>query len=222
MTAIRALIFDFNGVILNDEPIHNENLQSVFAEKGIFLSLEEIRHRCHGRGDYECFSMLLRENTREPTPALLEAMIARKSRYYRQRIDREVPLVPGMREFLERCHGRYPSALASGALPSEIRYVLDRLGLNRFFAVTANTCEVNFPKPNPAVYLLALERLRAGCAPDLAPEQCLVFEDSPVGLQAALSAGMGCIGVATSTDARELAGATMVIADFLDPRLFRL
>ena len=61
MTAIRALIFDFNGVILNDEPIHNDNLQSVFAEEGIFLSLEEIRHRCHGRGDYECFSMLLRE-----------------------------------------------------------------------------------------------------------------------------------------------------------------
>ncbi|HPO08007.1 MAG TPA: HAD family phosphatase [bacterium] len=222
MTAIRALVFDFNGVILHDEPIHNENLQSVFAEEGISLSLGEIRHRCHGRGDYECFSMLLRENGREPTPALLDAMIGRKSKYYRERIDREMPLVPGVREFLERCYGRLPLALASGALPSEIRYVLNQSGLDRFFAVTANTCEVNLPKPNPAVYLLTLERLRAGSAPDLAPGQCLVFEDSAVGLQAALGAGMGCVGVATSTDGRELAGAAMVIADFLDPRLTQL
>lgn len=71
MAQVKALIFDFNGVILDDEPIHNRNVQRVFSEEGIVLSLEEIRRRCHGRGDFECLTLLLREAGREPVDSLV-------------------------------------------------------------------------------------------------------------------------------------------------------
>jgi beta-phosphoglucomutase-like phosphatase (HAD superfamily) len=128
-------------------------------------------------------------------------------------------LVPGVRSFLEHWFTRLPLALASGALPDEIDFVLQLSGLGPFFAVKANTAEVKAPKPDPAVYLLALERLRQVSHISLRREECLVFEDSPAGMEAALAAGMRCIGVATSADHKALQAAELVIQNFLDARL---
>jgi beta-phosphoglucomutase len=217
--SLRTLIFDFNGVIIDDEPIHNQNLKNVFGDEGIELSLEDIRTRCHGRGDYECIGMLLREAGRNPTEDLIEEFVKRKSAYYRESIDTHIPLTPGIQEFLERAHGKIPIGLASGALQSEIDYVLARADLRKFFAITANIAEVEHPKPDPGVYQLALERLQESTKLNIAPSECLVFEDSPVGMRAALSAGMRCIGVATSVDENDLAKAEFVIQDYLDSRI---
>ena len=222
MTEPRALIFDFNGVLLDDEPIHNQNLQTVFAEEGIPLSLEEIRTRCHGRGDRECFTFLLEEAGRDFDNSSIEKLIANKSRHYKQSIGRHIPLVPGVEAFLSHWFKRVPLALASGALLVEIEFVLERSGLTRFFAITANTADVGIPKPDPAVYNLALDRLRQASSAGLQAGECLVFEDSAVGMHAALAAGMRCVGVATSAEPGELREAELVIRDFLDPRLDRL
>ncbi|MFH1737492.1 MAG: HAD family phosphatase [bacterium] len=222
MTEPRALIFDFNGVLLDDEPIHNRNLQTIFAEEGIPLSLEEIRTRCHGRGDWECFTFLLEEAGRDFDSSSIEKLIANKSCHYKQSISQHLPLVPGVEAFLSHWFGRVPLALASGALLTEIEFVLERSGLARFFTVMANTAEAGIPKPDPAVYNLALDRLRQSSSADLQAGDCLVFEDSAVGMHAALAAGMRCVGVATSADPGELQKAELVIHDFLDPQLARL
>lgn len=222
MKRIRALVFDFNGVIVNDEPIHNKNLQRVFEEEGILLTLEEITNRCHGRGDFECFTMLLREAHKEPSEDLVRKMIARKSRYYRQTISRHLPLVAGIDVFLDRWHGDLPLALASGALPGEIQFVLEISGLGRYFDVVAYTAEVEAPKPDPAVYRLTLNRLRGHTQLDLSSEECLVFEDSPPGLHAALEAGMRCVAVSTSGDHDNFRAAELVVNDFRDARLLEL
>ena len=131
-------------------------------------------------------------------------------------------MVPGVQSFLEYWSRHVPLALASGALPDEIHFVLDLSGLGLLFTIKAYTAEVAAPKPDPAVYLLALDRLRQASLTPLQPEDCLVFEDSPPGVRAALAAGMRCVGVATSGDHEELCAGELVVDDFLDSSLHRL
>jgi len=222
MTAIRALIFDFNGVILNDEPIHNRNLQQVFMEDGVDLPMSEIQAKCHGRGDNECFVLLLQEAGKEPAPDRVESLVARKSRKYKETILRDLPFVPGVEDFLASWKGRLPLALATGALPGEVEFVIENTRLGEYFDVMTTTVEAGASKPDPAVYRLTLDRLRKKCCPDLEPVECLVFEDSAVGMQAALDAGMRCVGIATSGGYEELAGGDLVVDDFRSPQLHEL
>ncbi len=214
MTKIRALIFDFNGVVLNDEPIHNRNLQQVFAEAGIELSMAEIQEKCHGRGDTECFALLLQEAEKEPTPDRVKYLVEQKSRRYKDTIVRNLPFVPGVENVLNAWRGRVPLALATGALPGEVEFVLEKTDLGTYFDVVTTTADAGASKPDPAVYRLTLERLRQKCCPDLKSTECLVFEDSPVGMRAALDAGMRCVGIATSGGHADLGECDLVVTDF--------
>ena len=118
--------------------------------------------------------------------------------------------MPGLLDFLER-HKELPKAVGSNAEPANIEFVLDRFGLRRFFSVTVDGFEVQRPKPFPDIYLKAAERL------GIAPGKCIVFEDSPPGVEAALSAGMRVVGVETTPTAFH--GVELRIKDYLDPQL---
>jgi HAD superfamily hydrolase (TIGR01509 family) len=118
--------------------------------------------------------------------------------------------VPGIEAFLAR-HGALKTALVTNAEPANVNFVLDGSGLRRYFDALVTGDDVQLPKPHPDIYLRAAELLR------VAPSDCVVFEDSPIGVAAALAAGMRVVGVATSEP--DLAGASLMIADFTEPSL---
>ena len=119
-------------------------------------------------------------------------------------------LVPGVKQFLERAEGA-PVGLATNAEPANVDFVLDGADLRRYFESIVDGTQVAAAKPAPDVYLLAASRL------GVAPANCIVFEDSPVGIEAARAAGTRVVGILSH--GRALEGVNLAVRDFLQPEL---
>jgi HAD superfamily hydrolase (TIGR01509 family) len=137
---------------------------------------------------------------------------AAKERLFRELMGDELDrrLVPGVKQFLERAESA-PIGLATNAEPANVDFVLDRSGLRPYFDSIVDGTQVASAKPAPDVYLLAAERL------GVAPANCIVFEDSPVGIEAARAAGTRVVGILTH--AASLEGVDLAVRDFLQPEL---
>ena len=137
---------------------------------------------------------------------------AAKERLYRELVagGMRAALIPGVREFLER-HAAAPLGLASNAEPANVEFLLEQTDLRRFFRVVIDGHQVRRPKPDPEIYLRAADLLAT------AARDCIVFEDSEAGLQAARAAGMRTVGVKTTHDA--LPDADLAIDNFLSAEL---
>lgn len=205
---VRAILFDFNGVIVNDEPQHCEALTATLAEYGIPLDRETYYREYLGFDDRECFRFTFERYGRPAGAPALEEAIERKARHYAAEIRRSMTLVPGAADFVRAAAAEgLALAIVSGALRREIDLVLDAAGLRRHFAVVVAAEDVSACKPDPQGYVRAREVLGA------APERCIVVEDSLPGLAAARAAGMRCALLATSHPATALAGADAVWPD---------
>ncbi|HEX4945101.1 MAG TPA: HAD family phosphatase [Blastocatellia bacterium] len=212
---LKAIIFDFNGVIVDDEPLHLELFRKVLREEGIFLSDEDYHEKYLGYDDRGCFTAVLCDNARTPDAAsdmFIHELIERKAEYYRQAIQERMLLFPGVVELVRRCAAAYPLAIASGALRSEIEFVLERGAIREYFPVIVAAEDVSECKPDPEGYLKALEQLNATRSDVIAAHECLVIEDSIAGIEAAKAAGMKCLAVTNSYKAEELHAADKVVA----------
>jgi HAD superfamily hydrolase (TIGR01509 family) len=199
---LKAVLFDFNGVIINDEPLHQKLLEQLLLEENLRPKAEEYREVCLGRTDRACLTELLARRGRVISEEYLTGLIARKSRAYAEQLAAidELPTYAGLNELILQIQAaQLPMAVVSGAMPAEIELVLHRLQLASYFAVIVSGNEVTVSKPDPEGYLLAVERLNQ-CYPglDLKPADCLVVEDTFAGIQAAKAAGMQVVGVANS------------------------
>ena len=207
-----AFLFDFNGVVVDDEDHHCEALRAVLREQGIELSREEYYAEYLGFDDRMCFVEALRRAQRTPLAEHVTRLIAAKSQIYQTLISRDLALVPGVADFVTRANGRFRLAVVSGALRREIELVLDRSQLRRHFAVIVAAEGVRSCKPDPEGYLAAHTGLeRSG---RLERRRCVVFEDSLPGLEAARAAGMRCVALATSHPASALHRADLVWPSF--------
>lgn len=220
--SLRAIIFDFNGVISDDEPIHLEVLRRVLAEEGIAMSDEDYFTKYLGRDDRLCFTTALVDAGRpRPTPETLERLIARKASYYLEAISGGAPLFPGVADLIRRLSPVYPLAIASGALRAEIEAVLAQSGLGEHFRAVISSEDVSRSKPDPEIFLSALSSLNRtlALAQPIEPRECLVIEDSLSGIEAARRAGMRALAVTTSFPAHALAAADWVVEslDGFDP-----
>ena len=214
MSGPRAIIFDFNGVILDDEPIHCATMQEVLAEEGYRLTEEEYRRDYLALDDRGAFAAVLRKMGRPVTGPVLADLIRRKGTRYRARMQEAYRLFPGVADFLREAAGRIPLAIASGALEDEIEAALARADLRSCFSAIVSAEDVRRMKPDPEIYRTALERLngvRPQPAPPIAARQCLAIEDSMAGVQAAQAAGMPCVAVTNSYPAAALAFADVVV-----------
>lgn len=201
----RAIIFDFNGVIVDDEPQHCEALIATLASYGFPLDREGYYREYLGFDDRECFRFTFTRMGREPTPALLHEAIERKAVLYERAIRTSMELVPGSAEFIrEAAEEGYRLAVVSGALRREIELVLNEAGLRRHFEFMVAAEDVDACKPDPQGYRRARETL------NLPAESCMVIEDSLPGLKAAHAAGIRCAMIATSHPPDELVGADLV------------
>ena len=211
---LKAIIFDFNGVIVDDEPLHLELFRRVLLEEGLFLSDEDYHEKYLGYDDRACFIEVLCDNSRTPDAAddiFIQALIDRKAEYYRQAIAERMLFFPGVVDLVHRSAAAFPLAIASGALRSEIELVLLRGEMRDCFGVIVAAEDVSACKPDPEGYDKALAMLNATLATEIQAHECLVIEDSVAGVEAAKAAGMRCLAVTNSYRAEELQAADVVI-----------
>lgn len=202
-----AVIFDMDGVLVDSGAHHREAWMRLLAELGV-VPRPGFWRRTIGRTSIEAVPLLLGEPV---GPAEARRLADRKHAHYVRLAGGGLPAVAGVVAFVEtvRAHA-VPLAVATSARRSDARALLGPLGLFDRFDAIVTAEDVTRGKPDPEIYRLAASRLGA------APEGCLVFEDAIVGVQAARSAGMRVIGVATAHEPSELvaAGAERAIATF--------
>jgi beta-phosphoglucomutase len=199
---LKAVLFDFNGVIINDEPLHEKLLAQILIEENMRANPDEFREVCLGRSDRACLHDLLERRGRVASDDYLSRLITRKALLYRQQIEslESVPTYSGITDLVFKIRvANLAMAVVSGAVRSEIEWVLNKLDLAQYFSVIVAGDDITTSKPDPTGYLLAVDRLNEqNPALDLKPEECLVIEDTFSGIEAGKQAGMKVVGVANS------------------------
>ncbi|HXF92660.1 MAG TPA: HAD family phosphatase [Nitrospiraceae bacterium] len=209
---LRALIFDFDGVIADTEPIHFAAFRKVLAEIGVSLTEADYYANYLGYDDKGCFAAALAANGRSAPPALIADLVARKANTYMEHIRRHLIIFPGVRELVRDAAARYRLAIASGALRPEIEFILEQAGIRKEFAHITSSEDVMRGKPDPEGFLHALAALNQQRSDEsLAAADCLVIEDSIPGIRAARTAGMKVLAVANTHTVQDLREADAVV-----------
>lgn len=211
---IRAVIFDFDGVIADTEPLHCTALQSVLAAEGIHFSREDYFAKYMGLTDRAVLKRLCADLQRPLDEEQAEQLLRTKDQRYLATIAGGIEPLPGVREFVIKAVERWPLAICSGALRVEITTILGAIGLLGCFKFIVSSDDIAASKPDPAGFLRTLSFLRR-VLPDLAAKQCLVIEDSVHGVKAAKAAGMRVLAVGSQGGAEALSLADMTAADLL-------
>ena len=225
MATLRAIIFDFDGVVADSEPTHLAVFQRVLGEMGFFLSPEEYYADYLGYDDKGCFRAFLQAHGQSPSDKTIDELVAGKARAYFEHIKQHLIIFPGVRELVREAAARHRLAIASGALRNEIEYVLECAGIRKEFEHITSAEDVRHGKPDPEPFVHALDALNRAARPGqdrLAPDDCLVIEDSIPGIRAAQAAGMKVLAVAnthTVQDLHEADAWTQSLADVRLPEL---
>ena len=197
---LKAVLFDFNGVIINDEPIHQELINEILLGENLLPLGSEFAELCLGRSDRVCLRNVLTRRGRQVTEEYLTKLINKKASLYRERLGKleKLPIYEEIYSFLERVKARdLQIGLVTGAIRSEVESILQQAALGDYFSVIVTGDEISTSKPQPDGYLLAVERLnRWNFNLQLQPQECLVIEDTFVGCEAAKRAGMQVVGIA--------------------------
>lgn len=224
---LRAILFDFNGVLVDDEPIHFEMFRKVLAEEGVELTSRDYYDKYLGFDDDGCFRAVLLAAGREPRAEDLSRLIARKAAYYQLRIRQQgYPFFPGAKELIEEAAAaELMLGVVSGALRDEVEGALEQIGVRQSFKAVVTADDVERSKPDPESYRRALELLNA--LPPLPPRlfhphEVLAIEDSPAGLASAAANGLPTLGVAQTYPADELDQADHVVESIAEVTLPRL
>jgi beta-phosphoglucomutase len=205
---LKAILFDFDGVLADTEPLHFRMFQQVLYEEGIPLSEDAYYQKYVGFDDKDCFHAILAEHGRSIAPETIRRLVAWKAMMMLDHLKATPVVYPGIVEFVKSSASRYRLAVVSGALRQEIELILQTAGMRTDFEHLTSAEDVRNGKPDPEGYLHALRSLNRN-APVLAPE-CLVIEDTLFGIQAAHAAGVRCLAVSTTLPADQLAGADAI------------
>lgn len=206
---MRAVLFDFDGVLVNSEPLHYRALRGCLLPEGIDVGEEEYARWYLAYDDWRAIQIALDRHGVAHDAARVQALADRKADLFDELLA-TVPLFPGARELVESLAREMPLAIASGALRSEIERILQPCGLRPLFAAIVGAEDVLKGKPDPEPYLTAMARLQPH-AHELRPEQCVVIEDTMPGIASALAAGMKVVGVAQTYPPENLRAAHLVV-----------
>jgi beta-phosphoglucomutase len=213
--SLRAVVFDFDGVIADSEPLHLRAFQDVLREDGISLTTEDYYARYLGFDDEGVFRAVGDANRRVWASDRIDALVVRKARRMEALMENVSVLFPGAADAIRRIAAAVPVAIASGALTAEIRRILDRERLSSAF--TAIVAAEDAPsKPAPDPYLQAVAKIAAAGHGPLAPGDCAAIEDSVWGIQSARAAGLRVVGVTTTYEASHLVDADLIVPSLHD------
>ncbi|MEM8961972.1 MAG: HAD family phosphatase [Acidobacteriota bacterium] len=217
---LRAILFDFNGVIVDDEPLHFGLFQEVLDECGIALTEEAYYREYVGYDDRECFRAVFRAAGRPLDDATLTSLIDDKARRYQAWIFAEgYPIYPGAEDLIRDVAAiGFQLGVVSGALRAEVEGALAQLEVRRFFTTIVAADDVTTSKPDPAGYLRGYDELAAAnlTTPPLLPREVLAIEDTPAGLAAATAADLRTLAVTQTHKAEQLAVAEHVVPTVAD------
>jgi beta-phosphoglucomutase len=205
-----GILFDFNGVIVDDEAQHCDSLITTLAEYGYTLERDTYYREYLGFDDRECFRFTFERMGRPTDDSTLLEAVARKHAEYERSIQATMRLVDGVADFIENAAlDGFQLAIVSGALRSEIDLVLKLAGLRTNVAEIIAAEDVGACKPDPQGFNQARERL------ELPAKRCVVVEDSIPGLRAAKAAGLRCAMLATSHPQNAFDTADVVWQNFV-------
>jgi len=216
---LRAVIFDFDGVIVDSEPLILGLTREMAGREGWTVSDEEYYRDFLALDDRGVVEHLFRSHGIPLDIARRDALIAWKFQRYQEIIRDGLPPMAGAVDFVKEMAALYPLAIASGSLRVEIEHLLGKLGLLSCFQVFATADDCRRSKPDPEVFLTAHFRLRALPSFRDVPLQsveCLAIEDAPLGVIAAQAAGFKCLALTHSRPAAELQHADWVASEFAD------
>jgi beta-phosphoglucomutase len=208
---LQAIVFDFDGVIANSEPLHLRAFQQALAEDGLELSASDYYERYLGYDDVGMFEALGRERGLSMQGGRVAELVARKGDRMKSLLRSASVLFPGALEFIREAAAAVPIAIASGALRHEIDEIIGAAGVGDLFSTIVAAGDTPESKPSPAPYRLAFEQLRHRTGRPLDPRRSVAIEDSHWGLESARGAGLRLVGVTSSYPAEELSSAELVV-----------
>lgn len=225
---IKAILMDFNGVIINDEPLQMKAYQEILKGEGVDLT-EEQYYSCMGMNDRAFVEAAFKLSEKEVPAEKIEGIINQKTAKWREIVDEEIPLFDGVENFIRKMEKEFALGVVSMARREEIEYVLEKTNLLNCFSTIVSAEEISTHKPDPECYLTGFNqvdavRTRLGGNP-IVHEDCVVIEDAPQGIVAGKRAGLKTLGITNTVSAEELreAGADVVTNNLNDwmPDSFR-
>lgn len=207
---IRGVVFDFNGVIVDDEEAHFLSMQEVVAPLGASLVWQDYVKRYLSFDDREALSRILTDQGKSVSSSDFELLLQEKSRCYFKLIGDELPTVEDTVDFVFALPKALPLVIASGARRDEIDFALRKLGLTRRFGGIVAADDVTRSKPDPEAFQKALRLLREAVS-GLEPGEVLVVEDSPRGIETVGQLGCRTVALTTSYPAEKLEQADLTL-----------
>ena len=208
----KALIFDLNGTMINDMPYHIKAWHRIVNDLGAKLSMERVKQECYGKNE----EVLERIFPGRFTEAGKSKIGYEKEKQYQLEFRPHLKLIKGLMELLKVAHERrIKMAIGSAAIIFNIDFVLDGLQVRKYFSVIVSADDVEHSKPDPETFNKCSEKLNIDC------KDCLVFEDSPKGVEAAQNAGMDCVVVNSLHKKEEFNDNTNVLCFIKDYDAFK-
>lgn len=205
-----ALIFDFDGVVIDSEPIHLAGFQHALQSLSVDFPAKVYYEKYLGYDDRDCFAALIRDRSLEITESQVAEMMASKTAFVKATFAESVQPLDGSTTLIHRAYDAgIPLAVCSGALRDEIDLACRRIGISECFSVIVAAEDVAHGKPDPQGYNLALARLCQVTGTQLAPHRCVAIEDSPAGIASARKAGLKVLAVTNSYQAEALGAASI-------------
>lgn len=209
-TPIKLAIFDMDGTIADSEKIAQRVTIDFFKSKGIIINKKEQKD-VFGLNWKDLVSEILKRNGMEYSQTLKDTL---KERYVR-RMKKEVEAIPGAHDLLIYLKESLPLALATNSRMREVDIICSKLDFNKYFDLKLARDHVKNAKPDPEIYLKAADNF------NVKPDECIVFEDSVVGIKAAKNAGMRCIAITNTYPQKFLKAADLIIENY-DKKSFKI
>ena len=209
---LRAVIFDFDGVITDSEILHLRAFNQSLAQYGIEITKNDYYTMYLGFNDTDCYKLLIEKGLLKMDEQQINTLMIQKKKIFEQLAKAEGKMIEGVRDFLNMLEqNNIPMAICSGSLLTEVEMVLEDARLRHLFEVVVSGEQVKKGKPDPEGFLLSLQRLNENRENPIMANQCIVIEDSHWGLEAAKAAGMHTIAVTNSYDAEQLSMAEKIV-----------
>lgn len=206
MTKIKAVIFDLNGVVVNDERIHQEAWRQFCGKHNLEISEDEFKDKVFGRTEKDVLNYLFKRGLSRKE---LEKHSTERTQIAIGLFKPIMKLTAGLEKFLRLLSGgNIPLALATSSRIPYANFILEGLKIRKYFKAVITAEDVRQGKPNPEIYKRVIQRLQVN------PADCVVFEDTVSGIKAAKAAGMRVIAITTTHGAKELNLADRIINTF--------
>ncbi|MBL7857321.1 MAG: HAD family phosphatase [Cyclobacteriaceae bacterium] len=208
-----GFLFDMDGVLVDSNPSHKIALKQFCLQHGFDLTEEQLREKIYGRTNKDWIPNLFGNLS----PELVKQYADEKEALFRDIYKNDIKPVDGLIDFLEKLDSnQIARAIATSAPRENVDFTLQYTHIEKYFMTILDESFVSKGKPNPEIYL------KTAAALGIAPERCIVFEDSLSGVKAGKDAGCKVVGITTTHTAEELHETDFIIQDFrgLNPKEF--